>query len=218
MARQRRPPAHLHRGSALTTRSTCPRPTTARGRHRPLTYARRRLARRNAGERQVTISATNQAPEFTTDLTDLTLAEGATVSLDANATDPEGNALTYSATALPAGVTIDPGTGVISGLLSSTTAGTYDITVTVSDGFLTDTDTFRLTVTNTNQAPVFTTNLPDRTDAVGAAVSLDADATDGDGDTLTYSATGLPDGRHDRTCDRRHQRARWQPARPAPTT
>ena len=108
----------------------------------------------------MTITAANQAPEFTTDLTDLTLAEGANVSLDANATDPDGNALTYGATALPTGVTIDPGTGVISGLLGSTTAGIYDVTVTVSDGFLTDTDTFRLTVTNTNQAPAFTTNLP----------------------------------------------------------
>ena len=29
---------------------------------------------------------------------------------------------------------------------------------------------------------------------MGAAVSLDADATDGDNDTLTYSATGLPAG------------------------
>ena len=131
---------------------------------------------------------------FTTDLTDLTLAEGAAVSLDADATDADGDALTYAASGLPAGITIDSGTGVISGTLGSTTAGTYDVSVTVSDGSLADTDTFRLTVTNTNHAPVFSTDLQDRHDSEGAAVSMDADATDADGDSLTYSASGLPAG------------------------
>ena len=157
----------------------------------------------------VTITAANQAPEFTTDLTDLTLAEGASVSLDANATDPDGNALTYSATALPAGVTIDPGTGVISGLLGSTTAGIYDVTVTVSDGFLTDTDTFRLTVTNTNQAPVFTTDWrPDRRRGRRGQPRRRRDRRRHD--TLTYSATGLPAGV---TINCRHGRHQRHPGR-----
>ena len=78
--------------------------------------------------------------------------------------------------------------------LGSTTAGTYDISVTVSDGALGDLDTFRLTVTDTNHAPVFTTDLQDRSDPEGAAASLTAHATDSDSDTLTYSATGLPGG------------------------
>ena len=45
-----------------------------------------------------------------------------------------------------------------------------------------------------NTAPVFSTEFTDQTDAEGDAVSLDADASDADLDTLTYSATGLPSG------------------------
>ncbi len=57
-----------------------------------------------------------------------------------------------------------------------------------------DTDTFSWTVTNTNQNPTFDQNLGDRSDAEGDLISLDAGATDPDGDTLTYAATGLPAG------------------------
>src|SRR4029077_11148004 len=53
--------------------------------------------------------------------------------------------------------------------------------------------TFTWTVTNVNRAPVLTA-LVDRTDAENAAVSLLLTASDPDGDTLTFSATGLPSG------------------------
>ena len=63
------------------------------------------------------------------------------------------------------------------------------------DGAAVDaTDTFSWTVTNTNQEPTFDQNLDDRTDAEGDLISLDAGATDADGDTLTYAASGLPGG------------------------
>ncbi|MBA2489870.1 MAG: PQQ-dependent sugar dehydrogenase [Chloroflexi bacterium] len=97
--------------------------------------------------RVTSIGPANQAPVFTTNLTDRTDAEGATVSMDADATDPDGDTLTYSATNLPNGITINPTTGVISGTLSSTSSGTYSVTVTVSDGTLTATDPFTWTVT-----------------------------------------------------------------------
>ena len=83
---------------------------------------------------------------FTTDLTDLTVTEGGAVNLHPQATDADGDTLTYAASGLPDGVTIDPNTGVISGTVDQGTAGTYDISVTVSDGVLADTDTFRMTV------------------------------------------------------------------------
>ena len=43
---------------------------------------------------------------------------------------------------------------------------------------------------------------------MGTAANLDADATDPDGDTLTFSATGLPAGHLDQRLDRRDQRRR----------
>src|SRR6185295_18745897 len=141
-----------------------------------------------------TVTNTNQPPVFSTDLLDQNAAEGDTINLDANATDPDGDTLTYSATGLPTDLAINPTSGVISGTLGFASAGTYNVTVTVSDGTLTDTDAFTWTVTNVNQPPVFSTEFTDRTDAEGAAINFDADATDPDGTILTYSATGLPGG------------------------
>jgi hypothetical protein len=141
------------------------------------------------------VTNTNRAPEFSTDIANQSNVEGANVNLDADATDPDGTTLTYSATGLPDGIGINSSTGVISGTLSFVSAGAHNVTITVSDGALTDTDTFTWTVANTNRAPVFSTEFGDRTDAEGASVNLDANATDPDaGTTLTYSATGLPGG------------------------
>ena len=168
--------------------------------------------------------------------TDRTDAEGAVISLDADATDPDaGDTLIYSATGLPGGITINPTTGVISGTLSSTSAGSYSTVITVSDGTLTDTDSFTWTVTNTNQPPVFSTDITDQHRRRGRhVISLDADATDADRDTLTYSATGLPagitidaeHGRHQRHADdrqrgylqrHRHRQRRHLTATPTPS-
>ena len=45
-----------------------------------------------------------------------------------------------------------------------------------------------------NQDPTFDQNLPDRSDAQGAVISLPSHASDPDNDPLAYSATGLPPG------------------------
>lgn len=57
---------------------------------------------------------------------------GASVSLQIEATSPQGHPLTYMATGLPPGLAMNNGTGLISGTL--TTAGNYTVAVTVSDG------------------------------------------------------------------------------------
>src|SRR6202044_3843696 len=58
---------------------------------------------------------------------------GTAASLQIKATDSaSGQTLTYSATALPAGLSISSATGLISG--TPTTAGTSSVTVTVTDG------------------------------------------------------------------------------------
>ena len=76
------------------------------------------------------------APVFSTEFTDRTDAEGAVISFDANATDANpGDTLTYSATNLPSGITINSSTGVVSGTLSRhVSSGSYAVVLTVSDG------------------------------------------------------------------------------------
>lgn len=143
------------------------------------------------------VSNTNRNPTFDQNLPNRTDAEGAVINLDAGATDLDGDALTYAATNLPPGISIDGASGLISGTLSSTAAAgsPYAVSVTVRDGATVDaTDTFTWAVTTTNAEPTFDQNLPDRTDAEGDAVSIDGGATDLDGDPLTYAATNLPPG------------------------
>src|SRR5439155_1658638 len=137
-----------------------------------------------------TVTNVNRAPTLTAPANQ-TSAENATVSLQLVATDPDGGALTYSATGLPPSLTVTAATGLISGTLSLTSAGTYSVTATASDGTLSNSKTFTWTVTNVNRAPTLTAPA-NQTSAENAAVSLQLVATDPDGDALTYSATGLP--------------------------
>ncbi|GHE15091.1 putative Ig domain-containing protein [Streptomyces alanosinicus] len=70
-----------------------------------------------------TVTVTNPGSQSTT--------TGGSVSLQIHATDSGGASLTYSATGLPTGLSINSSTGLISGTAS--TAGTYQVTVTAKD-------------------------------------------------------------------------------------
>lgn len=126
---------------------------------------------------------------------DQTNIEGATVSVNVSATDPEGDNLIFGATGLPAGLMINANTGEITGTLA-VAVGTYAVTVTVTDDGtpnLSDSEAFDWIVTPPNQAPNLASIL-DQLNEEGAAVSVTATATDPEGDNLTFGATGLPAG------------------------
>ena len=71
---------------------------------------------------------------------------GTSVSVQIVASDSEGSALQYGAGGLPAGVSVNTGTGVMSGTITAS-AGTYTVTTTASDGTSTATRSFTWTVT-----------------------------------------------------------------------
>jgi hypothetical protein len=75
------------------------------------------------------------------------------VALQLLASDPDGEGLTYSATGLPSGLTVNAATGLISGTLSPASAGTYSVTATASDGGVSSSQTFTWTVTHVNGEP-----------------------------------------------------------------
>ena len=168
-----------------------------------------------------TVTNVNREPTFDQDVLNRTDPEGTLVNLDAGATDPDGDTLTYAATNLPPGLSISTTTGLITGTIAFTASATpYNVSVTVRDGATVDaTDTFQWTVTNVNREPTFDQDVLDQSHAEGAVISLDAGATDLDGDTLTYAATNLPPGlvdQHDDRADHRHHlvhRRRGQPVR-----
>jgi hypothetical protein len=94
----------------------------------------------------------NTDPTFNQDVGDRSSAEGEAVTLPVGATDPDGDPLTFAATGLPPGVSIDGGTGLVSGTIAAGAAGSspFAVSITVRDGASVDaTDTFSWTVTTT---------------------------------------------------------------------
>ncbi|MBD2043131.1 putative Ig domain-containing protein [Microcoleus sp. FACHB-672] len=113
-------------------------------------------------------------------------------------TDPDGDALTYSATLadgepLPAWLTFNAATRTFSGTPANGDVRTLSIDVQASDGNGGSvTETFNLGVINTNDAPTVVTAIADQNANAGTAFNYTFAATtfnDIDGDVLTYSAT-----------------------------
>ena len=84
---------------------------------------------------------TNRAPTVTNPGTQSTV-RGTAVNLAINASDPDGNPLTYTATGLPLGLGIDASTGRITGTVSTSAVASYTTTVVASDGQLQGSATF----------------------------------------------------------------------------
>ena len=76
-----------------------------------------------------------------------TATEGALYTYEVEATDPEGDALTYSLTTSPTGMTINSSTGVITWI--PTAVGSYEVTVEVSDLYRSTSQPFIIIVSAT---------------------------------------------------------------------
>ena len=137
-----------------------------------------------------TIGAANQPPTLANP-GDQTSDSGSAVILQLQGSDPEGGTLTYSASGLPPGLALTAGTGRIAGTPS--TVGSYNVSVSVSDGSLSASRSFTWTIRSGNVAPVLT-NPGTQTTDVSTPVSLQLQAADANGDSLTYAAAGLPTG------------------------
>ncbi|HZV07529.1 MAG TPA: putative Ig domain-containing protein [Gemmataceae bacterium] len=118
-------------------------------------------------------------------------AVGDNVSVQVWASDANNNTLTYSATGLPSGLSINSTTGLISGTiaLGADSSSPYAVTVTATDSAgYSASQTFNWTVSSVGLAQP-----SDQTNTEGDSVSLQLQGTGGSG-TLTYSAVGLPPG------------------------
>jgi hypothetical protein len=69
---------------------------------------------------------------------------GVPLTLQLSGSDPQGQPVTYGASSLPPGLSLAPTTGFISG--TPTVAGTYLVTASVTDGALSDAETFTWTI------------------------------------------------------------------------
>src|SRR2546430_1472170 len=96
------------------------------------------------------------------------------------------NPTSFNATGLPAGLSVNTSTGLISG--TPTTAGTYSVTISATNSGGTGSATLTLTINN--PAPVITSSLT-ATGTVGAAFSYQITASNS---PTSFNATGLPSG------------------------
>ncbi len=146
----------------------------------------------------VTVGAVNDAP-VSTALSPQNNVDGAAVSLPvaASFSDVDNATLAFSATGLPAGLTIDPATGLISGTIdrnaSQPNGGLYSVTVTATDaGGLTTSQTFVWTVTN--PPPLAVNDTASTAEDVAVNINVRANDSDPDGDPLTITTASAGNG------------------------
>jgi hypothetical protein len=148
----------------------------------------------DSGDHEVWLArATNQAPVLDP-VGNQTVDEGSLLSFTLSATDDDGDPLTYSASNLPSGATLDEVTGAFSWTPGYDDAGEHaDVVLEVSDGRESDSETITITVNDANVPPVLDA-IGNRSVDEGAELSFAVAGSDYDSDPLAYSATGLPAG------------------------
>ena len=133
----------------------------------------------------------NPVPSITTPGSVPAATETGAYTLPLIATGGTGT-MTWNAVGLPAGLSINPATGVISGAPNSGTAGAspYSASVTVTDANLVTSAALPLSIT-VNAAPTITTSSPIGAWTQGATATITFAAINGTG-TLTWSSTTAP--------------------------
>lgn len=142
---------------------------------------------------KIAVVNVNRAPEAV-DPGLQTDSEGDSVHLQIRASDPDGDVITFTATAPPPGLTFDAATGVIGGTWDYNSAGSYNMLVTVSDNDPTDPRSASITilwvVNNTNRPPIADDQAVTTDQEMSLAITLTG--SDVDGDTLNFIVVDGP--------------------------
>ena len=147
----------------------------------------------------LTVEQANQPPVATvSSLPARTIQAGNSVDVDVSAffSDPDGDALTYTASSLNTGIATVSVTGSTV-TVTGVAAGMTTVTVTASDpGGLTASLSASVTVGQANRAPVATGSVPAQSLTVGQSVQVNVAPffSDPDGDPLTYTASSSNTG------------------------
>ncbi|MBI2120356.1 MAG: tandem-95 repeat protein [Parcubacteria group bacterium] len=146
----------------------------------------------------VNINVDNGAPVIDA-IPDQVAIEMIALNLTANASDPDSDPLTFSLGIYPDGALIDTDTGEFTWTPGEAAGGgVFPVTVIVSDGDMTDSASFNITVTETNEAPVAEDNTGEEDGGVtileDTSVTITLGATDSDvpAQSLVFSTTTSP--------------------------
>jgi RHS repeat-associated protein len=152
----------------------------------------------------------NEAPLITT-TPGIEAFTGRLYGYDADAVDPDQDALVWSLVTGPDGLTIDPGSGLAAWTPGAGDLGTHDVTLRVQDGRGGVAEQrYLLTLSDPlpNRPPVWA-SIPATAACAGAPYEYDADAVDADGDALVYRLVTAPPGM---TVDAATGLIAWSPA------
>ncbi|WP_426359187.1 beta strand repeat-containing protein [Pseudocolwellia sp. HL-MZ19] len=144
----------------------------------------------------VTISAVNDAP-ISEGIDDQADADSSVINLDisANFTDIDGDVLTFTATGLPPGLSLDVNTGVITGTVANniSTTGPYSVTITANDGNGESINT-SFTWAFNNVPPIADDDIATTAEDEFVVISVLDNDTDPDNDTLTVIVASASHG------------------------
>ncbi|WP_017327146.1 putative Ig domain-containing protein [Synechococcus sp. PCC 7336] len=135
-----------------------------------------------------TAEVPNQNPSFLSTAPTPVLEAGEVFSYRAIATDPDADVPRFELSAGPEGLTVDAETGAVLWRPTVEQTGLHTAIVRVQDGrggF--DLQVFEVEVLAPNQAPIFTSSLPDARPQVGKLFEYQARAADPDLDNVTYA-------------------------------
>jgi len=125
-----------------------------------------------------------------------TVNENESLAFTITASDPDGNALTYTAGNLPTGASFNAAQHSFNWTPGYGASGNYNVTFTVTDNGSPakgDSETITITVGNVNRPPVLN-SIGIKTVNESALLAFTITASDLDGDALTYTASNLPTG------------------------
>lgn len=134
------------------------------------------------------VSNTNRSPSINSN-PPTSATEGNSYSYSIDASDPDGQDLTYSLDEGPGWLSLSGNT--LSGNPGHNASGSHDVTISVSDGSASDSQSFTITVDNSNRAPSIDSS-PPTSATEGESYSYAIEASDPDGDDLTFNMTDAP--------------------------
>lgn len=142
----------------------------------------------------IMVNSINRSPELTP-IGDRRLAEGTRLHVRVSAVEPDGHSVTLVVTGLPYFATFTDGlngSGRLTLAPGFDDAGIFaDITITASDGDLSDSETLTITVGDVNRPPELAPT-GNRTLEEGTALRVAVSAIDPDGHPIVLTASGLP--------------------------
>ncbi|HEX2957954.1 MAG TPA: Ig-like domain-containing protein [Chitinispirillaceae bacterium] len=136
----------------------------------------------------ITVNAVNDAPVLNP-IAAQSVKETSALTFTATGSDIDGNTLTFSAVSLPSGATFN--NGIFTWTPTYEQAGSYTITVSLSDGTATVTKDVAITVSNLNRAPV--AKAQSVTTDEDNAVTMILSGSDPDGEALSYTVITQPE-------------------------